>query len=961
MANFENQNTDTTTTVVNTQTLSELDAVCLKRVFKFLRLRDLCNVADVCKRFKTVAEQVFKSIYYTDKRTVDVLKLIKGYKHFHHEWFMVRLLTERFLTSAEQLFRNFGALIKSVQLTGTGRNGGMDETELLTLVKTYCSSLKELILYDVGNTHGIYGNDEFSTELRPLFGSLEKLSVSNCFGDDLCESFVALFSDCQNLKYLNVDGVSGTMWMNHKFPKLETLIISNSWEFEYNDFEMFLKNHENLRSLTCVKSDVFPIFFAMLLSDSPQLQTFHCNVDLKNVPDEDLEKNILLLPKLKSLRNLTFTCKASTLNLLVIAFEEEETPLEYFEIVDCEIENELIVGLSKMKTMKTLKLTQCRMTAEALTNISHHLNGLDKVVIEGTEEVDFNIAELSFAENVCLVNTTSEKSEQLVEQDSDILTLLPDGCLVEIFKFLPLRELCHVADVCKSFRRNARTVFQSQHKRINTLQNLCTTRKILGKKTDIRFAEQLFRNFGSFIQELSIIGGDFLKNDVHKEILFYLASKYCHYTKLKELQLQFMHIKLNMRWIRMYFNLFYQLQKLELWVCTLDANFGKFLSVCRIPVIDIKFPYKTLDWIKQTFTHLRSMSLYFTQQVSEAAVIEFVRLNKSHLHQLAFSRTTSELFFNILSFADHMPDLQQFSFSGTDIAVPLQLAKFKSLKGLTLDCHSFALKDLISELLKAETPLSELHITYGDVDMELLEKLGNIKTPHIDLTLKLVKMENVSLIDVVKKLPNLNELSIDIEGITTHNVVEMLRFTEKLSRLRIGCERSNVRINLKIYQSILGIVKCRQILNKLFIHITSHLSGVVVPKHVLLANSYWLQLESETTVPDRSVTFDESIEEATEDSPDELDVDSILDSEEELNDDLVGVESADEQFDETSDEQSDETSEEPDETSGEKSDETSDEQSDGTSDEQSEESSSEMDVSSAQELSKGSDVDMDSV
>lgn len=188
-----------------------LNDECLKKVFECLHLRDLSNVAKVSKRFKYNAEAVFSSKY----ANLDILDLIEGDANYilFREWYKIRWLNEQFFDLVEQLFRNFGPLIKALKLTGSGKSdendafddafdeilwSGLDESRLLALVKSHCTSLKELTLYDMGYDKTV------SIELRPLFASLEKLNLNH--QGDVCDNFIELFSDCRELKWLMVDG-----------------------------------------------------------------------------------------------------------------------------------------------------------------------------------------------------------------------------------------------------------------------------------------------------------------------------------------------------------------------------------------------------------------------------------------------------------------------------------------------------------------------------------------------------------------------------------------------------------------------------------------------------------------------------------------------------------------------------------------------------------------------------------
>lgn len=821
------------------QILSQLDDVCVKKVFQCLHLHDLCNAADVCKRFRTLSGEVFKSDF-ANQKILDISQLIEGNTEFHNQWFMVRWLTEKFMVSAERLFRNFGHLIKALQLTGTGERRGMDENELLMLVNTYCrTSLRELKLVEFGRS------DDFSKELIPLFGGLQKLSLMGIFGADVSDSFVACLGGCQNLKRLHVDGIPATMWNNHKFPKLKSLIMSNNWEFEHTEFNSFLKLHQNLRTL---KGDNF---FSILSTDLPNLETLYfCFGDFLDYEDdtEEVEENMLQLSKLKSLKNLTFSGEASVLNVLIAALEKEQdhTPIEYLNLVECEIESEVVVALSKLGSLKTLALTRCEITKDALIDVNTRLNRINKVVVEDID-LDGNITEI--AENVCVVNSikTSIRKHQNLDQDSaDILNMLNDDCIVEIFEFLSLCDLCNVAEVCKQFRENAQKTFQLHHTTFKT-DELTTADNAGLFRTDMIMVEKLFRNFGFFIQELEV-NGRFLKNNTEQETIMFMATKYCTSVLFKTLTLDHIYMDVEMRWLFPLLGIFGCLPKLELHSCRLNKDFGKFLSVCYIPTIQVCLTRGSTEWLNHKFCYLRSIIL-IDIWLPESTKNEFVKLN-GHIQTLAIheSNLSSEIFKDV---ADHMPNLEEFYFYSkyardrkTRKNV-LKLAKLKSLKKLTLNCSSFSVKNLIDELSKEATPLTELNICFGTFDMELLEKMHNLKSPLTSLQLSRVHMKNVSLIDVVKKLPELHQLDIDIKGIFVNDIIKMLPFAEKLSKLLIESVRSNIQIDIDAFQSILMIVKGRRKATKLSIHISSENPLVFVPKHLLRENVYWIQIENE--------------------------------------------------------------------------------------------------------------------
>lgn len=850
--------------------IDKLNDVCLQRIFKFLHLRDLSNMAQVCKRFKLNAEEVFKA----SNTNLDILQLIEDDDEFHSEWFMIRSLSESFLKMTEQLLLNFGPFIQTLSLTGTGEKDGMDENRLLMLVNRYCTTLKELTLDGMGRS------DEFSTDLLPMFARLEKLTVSTV---DVCDSFVAIFSDCRDLLYLNVSGVPATMWMEHKFPKLETLDIHDNWEFETTGYESFLKSHDNLRTLRYRNSFIVSEDFAVISKYLLKLETFHCIFEeMYDYDDDEVEvdvihENIVQLSKLKSLTNLTFMCEESAMKLLVNAFGKENSRIEHFEIVDCRIDSELIVGLCKLQSLKTLKLTECRMDVETLNALTEHLNGLDQIIIKDTKENDLAEHMDKLSQNVCVVNTPEELIRKRPNQRSaDILNNLNDDCLMQIFELLPLPDLCNVAEVCQQFLQNAKTVFQLHHTVFNTKQISKS-----GEYTDMKVAEQLFRNFGFYIKEL-IVKGTCVRNTIEVETMLYLANKYCVSIDFQSLTLERVNIKGPMRWIFPLLSLFYKLQKLELHACRLDKEFGRFLSFCQIPTIQVFSNYGSTDWMNHTFWYLRNLTLIELWQ-SESAMKEFIKLN-GHLQSLVIHESflSSKIFKTV---ARRMPEIRQFCFAGKNLRDRkirknvLHLAKCKSLTSLKLNCGAFSVKHLIDEFIKETIPIAELNISFGTVDMELVEKLADLKSLK-SLALRRTKMNNVSLVDLVKKLPELNELHIDIKDIDVKGIVKMLPFAQNLSKLSIGCERSNVQIGIVDYRSILYIVQGRGKAVQLRIKIESESRNLFVPFNLLQENSYWVKIDNEITPNLRSVMSDSESEsellDSDSSSADESDDDSVM-------------------------------------------------------------------------------------
>lgn len=195
-----------------------------------------------------------------------------------------------------------------------------------------------------------------------------------------------------------------------------------------------------------------------------------------------------------------------------------------------------------------------------------------------------------------------------------------------------------MADVCKRFHQNAQKAFQSSHHTSFKSSELTKDNDFGFVQTDMRMAEQLFRNFGFFIKELKV-EGRFLQNIAEQESIMFLATKYC--ISMSFLTLIQIYIDVEMRWIFLpLLDMFNRLPTLELHSCSLNEDFGKFLSICKIPSINVFSPHRSWEWMNHTFWHLRRMIL-LEIWLPESAMDEFIKLN-GHLKSLIIDHSSVE-------------------------------------------------------------------------------------------------------------------------------------------------------------------------------------------------------------------------------------------------------------------------------------------------------------------------------
>lgn len=152
-------------------------------------------------------------------------------------------------------------------------------------------------------------------------------------------------------------------------------------------------------------------------------------------------------------------------------------------------------------------MKRCSMNEEAYIEVNENLNRLISVTIGDTNGFDLDCHNLPIDNNVRVVKLPKKILMQIIQDQHppNILNTLNDDCLIAIFEYLPLSDLCTVADVCQTLKRNAQTSFQLHHRSFNTERII----KAVGyhrTHTYVQMAEQLFRNFGHLIEELCMPG-----------------------------------------------------------------------------------------------------------------------------------------------------------------------------------------------------------------------------------------------------------------------------------------------------------------------------------------------------------------------------------------------------------------------------------------------------------------------
>lgn len=144
--------------------LMDLNDDCLREVFKCLNVEDLCAVADACRRFKQIAQALYKTT--GDKQFV---------------W-----ANKNQAVAQSSLIRNFGVFFEGIEVVGRCREkyecSATKLNKIIDILVRYSSeNMIELELVGLKITHDV------AFIMRPLLRHLQTLQIEYC---ELSEVFL---------------------------------------------------------------------------------------------------------------------------------------------------------------------------------------------------------------------------------------------------------------------------------------------------------------------------------------------------------------------------------------------------------------------------------------------------------------------------------------------------------------------------------------------------------------------------------------------------------------------------------------------------------------------------------------------------------------------------------------------------------------------------------------------------
>lgn len=342
--------------------LNVLNDDCLYHVFKPLHLLDLCAVANVCNRFRHIAQSVFQSKYAKSNFNLNHLR-------YSYDSYVT-------LNQMDLCLRLFGEQVTQMEVDCV-----LHEDVILGMIAEYCPNLK-MLEFD-GSTMSL-GTIQM---LRPLISTLHTFHL-NCLDERTTQLFA---SNCvfQCLFLRNSSGIAPLPVM--RFSEMVELTLSDL-HLRQPEFSAFLEQNGQLRKLEIIGGQVNDF---KIISCSPRyLQNLE---QLKLSFDCPLGNSLVHWNAFKRLRVLELTGKDFPITAILCALHYAKAPLERIKLrytrilhsnfLDFLCRMKSIIDLEFITNYEDLNDSQLIRIAQNLPNLQHLVVNSKLITTDGIRQM----------------------------------------------------------------------------------------------------------------------------------------------------------------------------------------------------------------------------------------------------------------------------------------------------------------------------------------------------------------------------------------------------------------------------------------------------------------------------------------------------------------------------------------------------------------------------------------------
>lgn len=562
--------------------------------------------------------------------------------------------------------------------------------------------------------------------------------------------------------------------------------------------------------------------------------------------------------------------------LLLFFFDQLEKQVRHYFVQFGPIES---IEFDAQKSFAFLQFKTSNAASAAIGKQQHTING-KKVAVKAA-----HVKHQPKDDHLML--NASASTDQWRPKSSLILHRLNDHCILEIFKFLPLRDLCAVADVYTSFRKNAKTAFSHRFANINDEMIINVNHKetqlkwkgrdqmVQSRKT-MKILLSLFRNFGQLMKSIDLHQEKFGKKQ--NNLPLELMASNCSGTgsALRALKLNKFSLKGHL--IQKLQPVFAQLDDLQMESISINRNISKLFSVCQ-QLTKLKLESMNFDKIHlNPFTKLTEVVLCnirgLNDDVFEQFACEHSQITKLDLNSMPHQLSTNV--FNAIG--SHLLSLKELCIhdrlkkSTGNVQEYLSRLTLKHLKCLKLNCSSLPVKYLFDALVSAQAPIEYLDLINITLDSETATSLSKMNTiEHLRLANGIFGNVNGELVKAIGGMAMLTVIEWYQRKIEIYEIKNIIQVSTKLTTLKLF-NVYGLNISSKDYIDIVESVKGRENYQPLNIEIIGKSCQKTMADGLIEQNSDWVTISVENYICEMcgEHCFDS---ESEDDKSDEVDVD----------------------------------------------------------------------------------------
>ncbi|XP_031636623.1 uncharacterized protein LOC116349362 [Contarinia nasturtii] len=340
---------------------------CLQKLFEHLDINSLCQMANVCKRFRPITMQVFS--------------------HCHKKFVFKALRCKN--SDFRRALCKFGHLMTSINASEANLGNYDERLDGNAIVKYCTNNLEELIV-----RQATIDCDAF----KPLFSRLKCINLIEC---EFTGNKTDLFKSCPNLEILSFHAdflgsdmidlgydelLSSIDFVVRKFPKLKRLGFDCSYDAHLKLFNLLALNPQ-VKEIDVIANPE-DVFIDGIVKNAKNLEVLKLRCS-DSGPEVETRKGFLKLSKLKKLQKLYFEAGSEEYGKffgpLMDAFAKEKVPIGQLEMFNFNIRPKDIKSILKLKTMKILSLNSIEKASDAdLVPLATQLQLLEHLQLDFT-------------------------------------------------------------------------------------------------------------------------------------------------------------------------------------------------------------------------------------------------------------------------------------------------------------------------------------------------------------------------------------------------------------------------------------------------------------------------------------------------------------------------------------------------------------------------------------------------